>query len=172
MTLSTAFTIRHIRGGSELEPTTQTYDYSTQIRIFCINKKLASILLNPWKPGNFMAPCPKDPIMRLLATALVAALASAPALAAPAYWTDWTSTSNLASAVIGDLTVGSTTVGVTYSGPYQLCPDLRGRELLGQQPGDLHQPERGQRADELPTSLPSMEAAPRPSPSPRACTTP
>ena len=44
--------------------------------------------------------------MRLLATALVAALASAPALAAPAYWTDWTSTSNVASAVIGDVLEG------------------------------------------------------------------
>jgi hypothetical protein len=81
-----------------------------------------------------MAPCPKDPIMRLLATALVAALASAPALAAPAYWTDWTSTSNLASAVIGDLTVGSTTVGVTYSGPYQFAQTSGGTNYWATNP--------------------------------------
>ena len=59
--------------------------------------------------------------MRLLATAFIAALAATPAFAAPAYWTDWTSTSNVASAVIGELTVGSTTIGVTYSGSYSFA---------------------------------------------------
>jgi hypothetical protein len=69
-----------------------------------------------------------------LATALVATLASAPALAAPAYWTDWTSTSNVASAVIGDLTVGSTTVGVTYSGPYQFAQTSGGTNYWATNP--------------------------------------
>ena len=72
--------------------------------------------------------------MRLLATALVAALTSAPALAAPAYWTDWTSTSNLTSAVIGDLTVGSTTVGVTFSGAYAFAQTAGGTNYWATNP--------------------------------------
>lgn len=72
--------------------------------------------------------------MRLLATALVAALASAPALAAPAYWTDWTSTSSVASAVIGDLTVGSTTVGVTFSGAYSFAQTSGGTNYWASNP--------------------------------------
>ena len=40
-----------------------------------------------------------------------------PPFAAPAYWTDWTSTSAVASGVIGSLTVGSSTVGVNYRPP-------------------------------------------------------
>ena len=72
--------------------------------------------------------------MRLLATALIAAFASAPALAAPAYWTDWTSTSNITSAVIGDLTVGSTTVGVTFSGPYSFAQTSGGTNYWASTP--------------------------------------
>lgn len=53
--------------------------------------------------------------MRLLATALLAALA-APSAFASAYWTDWTGAA--ANSVSGTLTVGSTNVNVEYSGPY------------------------------------------------------
>lgn len=56
--------------------------------------------------------------MRLITTALLAALAAPAAFAAPAYWTDWTSTAATTSAVNGSLSVGATTVGVTYSGAY------------------------------------------------------
>lgn len=72
--------------------------------------------------------------MRLLATALVTALASTSALAAPAYWTDWTSTSNVASAVVGDLTVGSTTVGVTFSGSYSFAQTSGGTNYWASNP--------------------------------------
>ncbi len=77
---------------------------------------------------------PKEPIMRLRATAFVAALATTPAFAAPAYWTDWTSISNVASAVIGDLTVGSTTVGVTYSGSYSFAQTSGGTNFWASNP--------------------------------------
>ncbi len=62
--------------------------------------------------------------MRLLATALTVlgtVLAAPAAFAAPAYWTDWTSTAATASSVTGSLTVGSTTIGVAYTGPYQFA---------------------------------------------------
>ncbi|HRH73471.1 MAG TPA: hypothetical protein PLM62_10270, partial [Zoogloea sp.] len=72
--------------------------------------------------------------MRLRATAFVAALATTPAFAAPAYWTDWTSISNVASAVIGDLTVGSTTVGVTYSGSYSFAQTSGGTNFWASNP--------------------------------------
>lgn len=52
----------------------------------------------------------------------VCALALAPAAgAATISWTDWTGTSQVTSAVFGDLTVGATTVNVTYSGPYSFA---------------------------------------------------
>lgn len=72
--------------------------------------------------------------MRLIATTLLAALASAPALAAPAYWTDWTGTSNLTSAVVGDLTVGSATVSVTYSGAYLFAQTTGGTNYWATNP--------------------------------------
>ncbi len=53
--------------------------------------------------------------MRLVAAALLAALA-APSAFASAYWTDWTSAA--ASSVSGTLSVGSSNVSVVYSGPY------------------------------------------------------
>lgn len=56
--------------------------------------------------------------MRLLATALCAALAAPAAFAAPAYWTDWTNASAAASSVTGSLNIGSGTVGITYTGSY------------------------------------------------------
>lgn len=55
--------------------------------------------------------------MRLVAAALLAALAAPSAFAAVgAYWTDWTSAAN--SSVSGTLTVGSSNVSVVYSGSY------------------------------------------------------
>lgn len=56
--------------------------------------------------------------MRLITTALVAALAAPAAFAAPAYWTDWTSPLTAASGVTGTITTPSSTVGVTFTGAY------------------------------------------------------
>lgn len=56
--------------------------------------------------------------MRLITTALVAALAAPAAFAAPAYWTDWTSQLTAASGVTGTITTPSSTVGVTFTGAY------------------------------------------------------
>ena len=65
--------------------------------------------------------------MRLLATALGTVLAAPAAFAAPAYWTDWTSTSAVASGVIGSLTVHSRQPGVN--------PQTASREVLLALPG-------------------------------------
>ena len=74
--------------------------------------------------------------MRLLASALIATLvtAAAPAFAAPAYWTDWTGTSNLSSAVLGNLSVGSTTVNVTYTGAYSFAQTSGGTNYWASNP--------------------------------------
>lgn len=59
--------------------------------------------------------------MRLIATALAAALAAPAAFAAPAYWTDWTSEMSTASGVAGSITSGANTVGVTFTGLYSFA---------------------------------------------------
>ncbi|MDZ7583495.1 MAG: PEP-CTERM sorting domain-containing protein [Thiobacillus sp.] len=52
-----------------------------------------------------------------LASALALSSASA-AIAAPVYWTDWTSVTTAAPGVLGTLNIGSSTVDVAFSGPY------------------------------------------------------
>ncbi|WP_153159976.1 PEP-CTERM sorting domain-containing protein [Zoogloea sp. 1C4] len=59
--------------------------------------------------------------MRLITTALVAALAAPAAFAAPAYWADWTSPLTAASGVAGTITTGTDTVGVTFTGLYSFA---------------------------------------------------
>lgn len=60
--------------------------------------------------------------MNILSRSLIAAVAvlgSVPAsMAAPIYWTDWTSVTTAASGVLGTLNVGASTVNVAFSGAY------------------------------------------------------
>ena len=56
----------------------------------------------------------------LLATLIASALAL-PAYAAPVSWTDWTAGLVTASGVAGNLQIGATNVGVTYTGSYHFA---------------------------------------------------
>jgi PEP-CTERM motif len=71
---------------------------------------------------------------RALAAIAVASACTAPAAwAAPVSWTDWTTAS--AGIVGGSLTVGSSTVGVTYTGPYAFAQTSGGTNYwLGNAP--------------------------------------
>lgn len=42
-------------------------------------------------------------------------------VAAPVYWTDWTSVTSTAPGVLGTITIGSNTIGVTYTGGYSFA---------------------------------------------------
>jgi len=64
--------------------------------------------------------------MRFITTLLAALLAAPLANAAPAYWTDWTNLATAAPGVLGNLTVGSSTVNVTFSGPISFAQTAGG----------------------------------------------
>lgn len=66
----------------------------------------------------------------ILAPAL--ALSTSLALAAPVSWTDWTTLSATSPGVLGSLVVGSTTVGVTYSGAYSFAQTSGGFNYWGE----------------------------------------
>lgn len=57
----------------------------------------------------------------LAGSCLLAAIAAAPASAAPVYWTDWTLAFPTAGTVSGTLTAGSDTLSVGYSGGYSFA---------------------------------------------------
>jgi hypothetical protein len=60
--------------------------------------------------------------MNILSRSLLASLfalgSASAAIAAPVYWTDWTSTTATAPGVTGTLNIGSSTVNVAFSGSY------------------------------------------------------
>ncbi|MBS0507122.1 MAG: PEP-CTERM sorting domain-containing protein [Proteobacteria bacterium] len=62
-----------------------------------------------------------------LATAIALAFGCTSAVqAAAVYWTDWTSTSAASSQVFGDLDVGGTNVGITFTGAYAFAQTTGG----------------------------------------------
>jgi len=60
------------------------------------------------------------PLRSLLASVFALSFTSA-AIAAPVYWTDWTSVTAAAPGVLGTLNIGPSTVDVAYSGPYSFA---------------------------------------------------
>ncbi len=64
-----------------------------------------------------------------LLAGLAALFCAAGAHAAPAYWTDWTSTTAGASQVVGSLNVSGTPVNVTFSGAYSFAQTSGGTDF-------------------------------------------
>jgi hypothetical protein len=66
---------------------------------------------------------------KLLAGLAALFCAAGAAHAAPAYWTDWTSTTAGASQVVGSLNVSGTPVNVTFSGAYSFAQTSGGTDF-------------------------------------------